>query len=1525
MTSRFLSEFISSSANYGGFFDCQIIACDEGFERFIGINTSDNIASQTFTQELYTLNSGDALYSKDTISGPQGDGNFTSGAPYLLTANGNLSKVLLALTTTPSNISQGTSYLYLLTLSPTSSISALTIDDSPSASGAILSMALDLTGTNMYIILNGDLYYLSGTNFLKKITGPTFNIGSFLRNVICSADGQTIYCNYIGGSNDHILYKFTGGVLTVPSDLSTSFSQYASSNITVNSFACDSTGTILYLSNSSSNGFLYKYDGSWSRLKTFITGSVNITSIKCDPSGRSIIIRDTANQYLHYSDDGGNTWQFEDTNPGIIPIASPSNFRQYNVRTNNSSYRGLYERRSKNLLPSSSLLTALSSPLTKIITSGDGSKVLAINGSTTVYFSNTYGNTFMELTCNTAITNIAASDDFSVIVGVNTPITGQDDLNLLTISGKTLLFTPVEYVSGSIPPASKIFRYICVSRDGNTIAAVYSAGTPTVYRIVYSVKNFYTNMGFRSTVFTDMTSTTVSIAISSPELITNTTRIYVSSAEKVYRFTFVPTMSFTDDTVSLTITSIKSIACSSSGEYIVLSTNEGIYYANNFGITAMNYQKIIDTYNIHDVSTTAIFDTNQIICDSTGVYLMFNATGDSTSRVYFIDSVDSARFASQNQTMKITSNPNPQLIAMSSNAVYQYTFDTLTGFYSRNATAATPPLANLLKTSLSTLYTSINLTSIVSDENGNVRGVNYADTDTILYSSPAFTPQTKGSGRSAYLISASPDLGTIFVVTGSVGQVPVISNISSTPSVDIGVDPSLSVGSKVTSMVVVSASNLYFTLSDPNSSSNSGLYSFNSTSNSFERVADTGGALAVACNSTGTIVYYITGSTVNTSTNSATSFTNITYNLSSTTLVGIACDSSGSILYACDPSKIYKYNSNTNTWSILTSSVTPSPNGLASVVCDPTGTHIMANDIISNFVLISDDGGATWQKDVSPTGAPPLSISSSNQYSQYINYSDGFNSAYNGIYERKSGAIIPASSSLVQRNPPLKVLTNGDGSKILIIDQGESYIKYSSNYGNNFLTLTPATGTSTFIEIAASSDFSVIVVQLSDNSLNRVTLLANTYTLTALTYDTGVSAPSDAVFLAVSLDGKNIVAVTSLSEGNYDLYYAMNSSTTFQLKSESLTGSETVSAIACSNMPGAAANIYVSTSGGKVDTHNYTVGSPLAYRVSGFGVRNNFSSAIMSIVCDSTGSFVYIAVTAISGYGSSATPIASVSAIYSSSTSGIANSFTLLTTVTTPTGSLDAIKTLVIDSTGQNLIVLGYNGLYFYDNISTTAPVTLTQPVRRMVNTTISRITSNSNGAHQYFFDSRNGLFTRNATAAATPCFLEGTKILCNVNAKLIYLPVETLTPGTLVKTAHGHKKIKKIGKSGIKNPGSSSRIMDRLYVCRKEVFPELIEDLYITGYHSILVPDLTQDELDKTMKINGCVFEADNKKCLMAAVCDKIEPWAQEGVFTIWHFSLEDEDKETKFGIYSNGLLTETCSMSYMDKTNEITFIKSG
>ena len=65
----------------------------------------------------------------------------------------------------------------------------------------------------------------------------------------------------------------------------------------------------------------------------------------------------------------------------------------------------------------------------------------------------------------------------------------------------------------------------------------------------------------------------------------------------------------------------------------------------------------------------------------------------------------------------------------------------------------------------------------------------------------------------------------------------------------------------------------------------------------------------------------------------------------------------------------------------------------------------------------------------------------------------------------------------------------------------------------------------------------------------------------------------------------------------------------------------------------------------------------------------------------------------------------------------------------------------------------------------------------------------------------------------ATICFLEGSKILCNVNSVDTYLPVEELRKGTLVKTKlDGYKAVELIGKSTIQNAGNDERIESRLY-----------------------------------------------------------------------------------------------------------------
>jgi len=169
-------------------------------------------------------------------------------------------------------------------------------------------------------------------------------------------------------------------------------------------------------------------------------------------------------------------------------------------------------------------------------------------------------------------------------------------------------------------------------------------------------------------------------------------------------------------------------------------------------------------------------------------------------------------------------------------------------------------------------------------------------------------------------------------------------------------------------------------------------------------------------------------------------------------------------------------------------------------------------------------------------------------------------------------------------------------------------------------------------------------------------------------------------------------------------------------------------------------------------------------------------------------------------------------------------------------------------------------------------------------------------------------------------CFLEGSKILCQVDGVDKYQTVETLRPGTLVKTScNGYKKVELISKSTIYNLGNSDRNEDRLYKCSPTKYPELSEDLIITGCHSILEFPITEKQKEDSIRMQGKMYVTDNKYRLMACIDERAEPWNNEGTFTIWHFALENENDRMNYGVYANGgLLVETCNLwSLKNKSN--------
>jgi len=174
----------------------------------------------------------------------------------------------------------------------------------------------------------------------------------------------------------------------------------------------------------------------------------------------------------------------------------------------------------------------------------------------------------------------------------------------------------------------------------------------------------------------------------------------------------------------------------------------------------------------------------------------------------------------------------------------------------------------------------------------------------------------------------------------------------------------------------------------------------------------------------------------------------------------------------------------------------------------------------------------------------------------------------------------------------------------------------------------------------------------------------------------------------------------------------------------------------------------------------------------------------------------------------------------------------------------------------------------------------------------------------------------------SAPCFLEGSTILCQVDGVETYIPVEHLKKGTLVKTSlNGYKPVVLLGKGTLQNPGNDERTENRLYKCSQSKYPQLKEDLYITGCHSILEFPITDKQKEDVIKHLGELFVTEKKYRLLACVDDRAEPWNSAGAYTIWHFALEHENDRMNYGVYANGgLLVETCCIKTLKTKSNMT-----
>jgi hypothetical protein len=174
------------------------------------------------------------------------------------------------------------------------------------------------------------------------------------------------------------------------------------------------------------------------------------------------------------------------------------------------------------------------------------------------------------------------------------------------------------------------------------------------------------------------------------------------------------------------------------------------------------------------------------------------------------------------------------------------------------------------------------------------------------------------------------------------------------------------------------------------------------------------------------------------------------------------------------------------------------------------------------------------------------------------------------------------------------------------------------------------------------------------------------------------------------------------------------------------------------------------------------------------------------------------------------------------------------------------------------------------------------------------------------------------------PCFKEDTKILVLKDSSEQFVAVQELRKGDLVKTlCNGFVPIHLIGKKDIVHTSDGPRDKNKLYKCTQENYPEVVEDLVITGCHSILVDEFVNDkQREDTMELFGDIYVTDSKYRLPACLDERSSIYEEDGTFTIYHIALDNENYYYNYGIFANGLLVESCSIRYLKELSNMELI---
>jgi len=201
-------------------------------------------------------------------------------------------------------------------------------------------------------------------------------------------------------------------------------------------------------------------------------------------------------------------------------------------------------------------------------------------------------------------------------------------------------------------------------------------------------------------------------------------------------------------------------------------------------------------------------------------------------------------------------------------------------------------------------------------------------------------------------------------------------------------------------------------------------------------------------------------------------------------------------------------------------------------------------------------------------------------------------------------------------------------------------------------------------------------------------------------------------------------------------------------------------------------------------------------------------------------------------------------------------------------------------------------------------------------------LTKNSNSNYNNQNYTLSSIWDLTTSSPVITCFNKGTKILCfnPFTYQEEYRKIEHLKKGDLVKThLHGFVGINMIGVADIYNGDSSNHNDNMLYKCTSEKYPELLEDLIMTGRHSVLVDEFKGEQYSQTHALLGDIYVTDDKFRLPLCLDKRASPYTKEGTYTVYHVALDNDNYYWNYGIYANGLLVESCSKRYLKELSNM------